>query len=554
MRRLEQLGQQGELVGSLTSSATGWLSSLADSDASTGARAREAVRQSAAWASPAVRSAATEPRERGGVVGGWRGRRARQWTGSPTGSPTGRSSASRCSAWCARTGASRGGEGRRAAITASYSRSRPRSRSAAAPRRASSGSTGAGRGAGASALQAAASSSTGPPASTARRVGPGGAAVGRRTPSNVVARAARLGGRRSTRSATSSPTAPTTADRQVDPVTATPRVLALLEPVVSSAGYDLEDLTVSAAGKRSVVRVLVDKDGGITLDDVADVSRLVSEALDAADEQDPSLLGTSYVLEVSSPGVDRPLTEPRHWRRNVGRLVAASLRDGVAAEGRITAVDDAGVVLDEQRVLPWADRRTGRRPGGVQPRTTTTRRTTREDRHGRAEEPGAREGDLLRHGRRGHRDGAAHRLPPHRGRQPHARIELDRTSGEVAVLAQELAEDGELLGSTTTPPRASAASRPAPPSRSSCSGCARPSAPSPTASTPAARATSSPPWSPGPARPGAPPTQRHVLIGSGTRARGRPAALRAGAGRGVRPRHPPEVQGRRQRARPARAT
>jgi ribosome maturation factor RimP len=138
-------------------------------------------------------------------------------------------------------------------------------------------------------------------------------------------------------------------------VTATPRVLALLEPVVSSAGYDLEDLTVTAAGKRSVVRVLVDKDGGITLDDVADVSRLVSEALDVADEQDPTLLGTSYVLEVSSPGVDRPLTEPRHWRRNVGRLVAASLRDGSTAEGRITAVDDAGVVLDEQRALPWAD-------------------------------------------------------------------------------------------------------------------------------------------------------------------------------------------------------
>ena len=138
-------------------------------------------------------------------------------------------------------------------------------------------------------------------------------------------------------------------------MTATPRVLALLEPVVSAAGFDLEDLTVSAAGKRSVVRLLVDKDGGVTLDDVADVSRLVSEALDAADEQDPTLLGTSYVLEVSSPGVDRPLTEPRHWRRNVGRLVVASLRDGSSAEGRISTADDAGVTLDGARVLPWAE-------------------------------------------------------------------------------------------------------------------------------------------------------------------------------------------------------
>ena len=138
-------------------------------------------------------------------------------------------------------------------------------------------------------------------------------------------------------------------------MTATPRVLALLEPVVSGAGYDLEDLTVSAAGKRSVVRVLVDKDGGITLDDVADVSRLVSDALDAADEQDPTLLGTSYVLEVSSPGVDRPLTAPRHWRRNVGRLVRIALRDGRTAQGRVSAADDDAVTLDGTRVLPYAE-------------------------------------------------------------------------------------------------------------------------------------------------------------------------------------------------------
>ena len=138
-------------------------------------------------------------------------------------------------------------------------------------------------------------------------------------------------------------------------MTASTRVHALLEPVVREAGYDLEDLTVSAAGKRSVVRVLVDKDGGVTLDDVADVSRVVSDALDAADEQDPTLLGTSYVLEVSSPGVDRPLTEPRHWRRNVGRLVRAALRDGGTAEGRVTAADDEAVTLDGTRVLPYAE-------------------------------------------------------------------------------------------------------------------------------------------------------------------------------------------------------
>ena len=141
-------------------------------------------------------------------------------------------------------------------------------------------------------------------------------------------------------------------------MTASTRVSTLLEPVVTAAGYDLEDLTVTAAGKRSVVRVLLDKDGGITLDDVADVSRLLSDALDAADEQDPTLLGTSYVLEVSSPGVDRPLTSPRHWRRNVGRLVEVSLRDGGRLTGRVVAADDDAVTLsvdEDARVLPWGE-------------------------------------------------------------------------------------------------------------------------------------------------------------------------------------------------------
>ncbi len=136
------------------------------------------------------------------------------------------------------------------------------------------------------------------------------------------------------------------------------RLTELVTPAVSAAGYDLEGLTVTAAGRRSVVRVVVDKDGGVTLDDVADVSRALGDALDAADEADPSLLGPSYVLEVSSPGVDRPLTEPRHWRRNVSRLVVATLADGSAVTGRIASADDTAVVLEvdgAERVLPTAE-------------------------------------------------------------------------------------------------------------------------------------------------------------------------------------------------------
>ena len=124
------------------------------------------------------------------------------------------------------------------------------------------------------------------------------------------------------------------------------RLSELVRPEVAAVGYDLEDLTVTAAGKRSVVRVVVDKDGGVTLDDVADVSRTISDVLDRVDESEPGLFGTTYVLEVSSPGVDRPLTEPRHWRRNVGRLVTATRREAEPVTGRVLDADDDGVTLD----------------------------------------------------------------------------------------------------------------------------------------------------------------------------------------------------------------
>lgn len=120
------------------------------------------------------------------------------------------------------------------------------------------------------------------------------------------------------------------------------RLAQVLEPAVASAGCDLEDVTVSPAGKRKVVRVVVASDAGVTLDEVAAVSRAVTEVLDARDTE---LFGaTPYVLEVSSPGVDRPLTEPRHWRRAVGRLVEVPVA-GAAVRGRVVAADADGVEL-----------------------------------------------------------------------------------------------------------------------------------------------------------------------------------------------------------------
>jgi ribosome maturation factor RimP len=131
--------------------------------------------------------------------------------------------------------------------------------------------------------------------------------------------------------------------QRTDP--ATSRLIGWIEPVVTGAGYDLEELTVTPAGRRSVVRVVVDRDSGVTLDDVAEISRVVSEELDTRDD---GMGRTPYVLEVTSPGVDRPLTEHRHWRRNVGRLVTVAVGPSGGADevtGRVAGVDDAGVTL-----------------------------------------------------------------------------------------------------------------------------------------------------------------------------------------------------------------
>ena len=115
----------------------------------------------------------------------------------------------------------------------------------------------------------------------------------------------------------------------------------LVERAVEGTGADLEDLVEQRAGARRLLRIAVDRDGGVTSDDLADVSHALSAALDSSD-----VMGESpYVLEVTSPGVDRPLTLPRHWRRNTGRLVKAALAEGGEVTGRVAAADDDGVDL-----------------------------------------------------------------------------------------------------------------------------------------------------------------------------------------------------------------
>lgn len=137
-------------------------------------------------------------------------------------------------------------------------------------------------------------------------------------------------------------------------------VRSVVEPAVAGLGLDLEDLDVQASGRRRRVSVVVDRDGGVDLDGIASVSRAVSDALDASDAMgdDP------YTLEVTSPGIDRPLTLPRHWRRNIGRRVRLHATDGTSLEGRVREVDDDGILLavdakgkpeSVERRTPWSE-------------------------------------------------------------------------------------------------------------------------------------------------------------------------------------------------------
>lgn len=132
------------------------------------------------------------------------------------------------------------------------------------------------------------------------------------------------------------------------------RIEAALADRLRALGFDIEAIELTPAGKRRVLRIAVDKDGGVTLDDVADATRATNEILDESD-----VMGElPYTLEVTSRGVDRPLTLPRHWRRNKGRLVKVTLVEGDVVTGRIGASDEEQVTLaveGDERPVGYAD-------------------------------------------------------------------------------------------------------------------------------------------------------------------------------------------------------
>ena len=154
------------------------------------------------------------------------------------------------------------------------------------------------------------------------------------------------------------PSRPRSASR-ADGATDTARLTRVLGPVVRSAGLDLESVKVAAAGRRRLLRIVVDADRRPSLDGIAELSRSLSKELDES-----GVMGeAAYTLEVSSPGVDRPLTEPRHWRRAQGRLVRVPLAPGApghpgSIEGRVITAGPGGVILDvagHQRELGYQE-------------------------------------------------------------------------------------------------------------------------------------------------------------------------------------------------------
>ncbi|KWX65773.1 ribosome maturation factor RimP [Mycobacterium sp. NAZ190054] len=120
------------------------------------------------------------------------------------------------------------------------------------------------------------------------------------------------------------------------------QVVELLDGEFARSGYDLEDVVIDTAARPPRITVVADRDQGLDLDAIAELSRTASALLDDLDT-------VPYVLEVTSPGVDRPLTTEKHYRRAHGRLARITLADGSALTGRIGRVGDGtvGVVVRE---------------------------------------------------------------------------------------------------------------------------------------------------------------------------------------------------------------
>ena len=121
----------------------------------------------------------------------------------------------------------------------------------------------------------------------------------------------------------------------------TDQIAALVTPAVQAQGFFLEDVHLVSPGKHRIVTCIVDGESALNLDQVTSVSRVISELLDEA----PFMDETPFTLEVTSPGVDRPLTKPRHFVKNHDRLLKVVKNDGDVITGRITTSSELDVTL-----------------------------------------------------------------------------------------------------------------------------------------------------------------------------------------------------------------
>ena len=128
----------------------------------------------------------------------------------------------------------------------------------------------------------------------------------------------------------------------------------LIEQCVAGLGVDLDAVELRGDGPKRVLRVVIDAEGGVPIDVLTEVSRELSRELDRSD-----VMGSvAYTLEVTSRGLDRPLTTPRHWARNVDRIVVVSTLAGERVRGRIARSSDVDAELDDGIVLAFADVKT----------------------------------------------------------------------------------------------------------------------------------------------------------------------------------------------------
>jgi ribosome maturation factor RimP len=124
------------------------------------------------------------------------------------------------------------------------------------------------------------------------------------------------------------------------------QVAAVITPAIQALGFYVEDISITSAGRRSMLTVIVDGDTHLSLDQVTVATKAISEIV----ENLPTLGNNPFTLEVTSPGLDRPLTKPRHWRKNKDRLIKIVLNDGKEITGRIKDSTEADVTVDEQNV------------------------------------------------------------------------------------------------------------------------------------------------------------------------------------------------------------